>query len=100
VGQRTCEIGIRMALGARTADVQRLVVGEAVRLSAAGLLAGLAAALLLTRLMSSLLYEVPAHDPLTYAAVGPLLALVTLVAAWLPARRAARVDPTAALRAE
>ena len=100
VGQRTREIGIRMALGARKADVQRLVVGEAVRLSAAGLIAGLAAALLLTRLVSGLLYEVPAHDPLTYAVVMPLLALVTLVASWLPARRAGRVDPTTALRAE
>jgi predicted permease len=100
VGQRTREIGIRMALGARAADVQRLVVGEAVRLSVAGLLAGLAAALLLTRLMSGLLYQIPAHDPLTYAAVAALLALVTLMASWLPARQAGRVDPATALRSE
>ena len=100
VGQRTREIGIRMALGARAADVQRLVVGEALRLSAAGLLAGVAAALLLTRRVSGLLYQIPAHDPETFTAVAALLALVTLVAAWVPARRAGRVDPATALRAE
>ena len=62
--------------------------------------AGLAAALLLTRMVSGLLYQIPAHDPLTFTAVAGLLALVTLVASWLPARRAGRVDPATALRAE
>jgi predicted permease len=100
VGARTQEIGVRMALGARPADILALVLGGTGRLLLAGLLAGLALSFALGRFISGLLYEVPAHDPATYAAVALLLAAVAMLAAWLPARRAARVDPLGALRAE
>ena len=100
VGQRTREIGIRMALGARAADVERQIVGEGVRLAGAGLLAGLAGALLLSRLVRGLLYGIPPHDPATFALVALLLGAVTLIASWLPSRRAGRVNPAIALRAE
>ena len=98
--QRTHEIGIRMALGADRADVMRLIAWEGIRLIAFGGLVGMAVALSLSRLLQSLLFGVGAHDPMTLAAVTSLLALVALAATLIPARKAMRVDPAVALRAE
>jgi predicted permease len=100
VAQRSTEFGIRMALGAQRLDVLRLVFGQGLRLIVVGLACGLAAALLLTSLMSSLLFEVRANDPLAFAGVAALLASVAALACLLPARRATKVDPMVALRAE
>ncbi len=100
VVQRTREIGIRMALGARQHDVLQLVVGGGARLAGTGIAIGIALALGLSRVLSGMLYGVNAFDPLTYAGLALTLALVALFASWVPARRAARVDPNVALHAD
>ena len=100
VSRRTREIGIRMALGATGGQVRRLVLGRALALTLAGAGVGVGAALAATRLLRGLLFGVSATDPWTFAAAPALLAATALAAAWLPARRAVRLDPTAALREE
>jgi ABC-type antimicrobial peptide transport system permease subunit len=100
VSARSRELGIRIALGADQARVKRLVIGEGAGLAAFGVAIGLVAALLATRVMRTMLYDLAPSDPVTYGAVVALLGLTAVAAAWLPARRASRVDPVEALRAD
>ena len=98
--QRTREIGVRMALGAQTGDVRQMFLRHGLWLTTIGIAIGIGIALMLTRVMSAFLFGVGPMDPITYAAVSAVLAGMTLVATYLPAHRAARVDPVVALRAE
>jgi ABC-type antimicrobial peptide transport system permease subunit len=98
VSQRKREIGIRMALGAVKSDVLKMVISQGIKLALIGVVIGLAGALGLTRFLSGLLYGVKPGDPLTLVAVSALLTAVALLASYIPARQAARVDPLAALR--
>jgi putative ABC transport system permease protein len=98
VSQSTRELGVRMALGAGVRDVLRLVMSRGLRLTIAGVVIGGAAALLLTRLMANLLYKVSPRDPIAFGAALIVLIAVALVACFLPARRATRIDPVRALR--
>jgi putative ABC transport system permease protein len=100
VSQRTREIGIRLALGATPHDVFRLIVGRGIMLATAGAAVGVASAFWLTRVMESLVFAVSTTDPLTFAAVPVVLILIALLACYVPARRAMRVDPVTTLRAE
>ncbi len=100
VAQRTHEIGVRMALGARSADVLRLLIGQGMKLVAVGVALGLAASFGLTRLLKALLFEVSTTDWVTFVVITLLLLTVALLACWIPARRAAQVDPLAAMRCE
>jgi ABC-type antimicrobial peptide transport system permease subunit len=98
VTQRTREIGLRLALGAQRSDVLRLIIAQGLRLTVIGLAAGVMAALAIGKLISSLLYGINAHDPLTFLTTVFVLSAIALLACWLPARRASRLDPLIALR--
>ncbi len=100
VAQRTHEMGVRVALGAQVSDVVRLVVSDGVRLGAVGLVLGAVIAFGASRWIKPLLFNEPAHDPLVYALVTLVLLGVTVAASWIPARRAAKVSPVVAMRAD
>ncbi len=100
VTQRRAEIGIRMALGARAADVHTMILRQGLGPVIAGLFIGIAGASALGRLLSSLLFEVTEHDPVTFVAVGAMLLLVATIACFMPSRRAVQADPAAVLRYE
>jgi ABC-type antimicrobial peptide transport system permease subunit len=100
VASRTQEIGIRMALGAQQRDVLKLIVGQGLMLAMSGIAIGLIAAFALTRVLKSVLYQVSATDPLTFILISLLLTVAALLACWVPARQAAKVDPMVALRCE
>jgi ABC-type antimicrobial peptide transport system permease subunit len=100
VAQRTSEIGIRIALGAAQSSIFRLIVGQAMTLVGISVVIGLAGAFAATRLLNSLLFGVGPSDPLTFITIVLIVSVVAFLAAWLPARRAARVDPIEALRME
>jgi putative ABC transport system permease protein len=100
VTQRANEIGLRMALGASPWSVLRLVVGQGMRLTLAGIGVGVVSALAVTQLLGNLLFGIPTYDPVTFASVSAVVMIVALVAAWLPAHRASRIDPVKALRQE
>jgi ABC-type antimicrobial peptide transport system permease subunit len=98
VGQRMGEIGVRMALGARPSQVQAMVVKQGLVLTAIGMAIGVVGALLVTRAMRELLFETPAADPVIYIGIATVFSLMAALATWLPARRAAQVDPLLVLR--
>jgi putative ABC transport system permease protein len=100
VGQRTREFGVRMALGAETGDVAWLVLGHGLRIAAFGIVLGLAGGLAINQFLRGLLFHVSPYDPVTFATVAIVFAGVTLLACWVPARRATKVDPMIALRYE
>ena len=100
VAQRTHELGLRMALGARPAEVLRMVVGKGMKLALFSVFTGLAVAFGVTRAMTSLLFQVSALDPVTFIGVAVLLSGIAMAACWVPARRATKVDPIVALRNE
>jgi ABC-type antimicrobial peptide transport system permease subunit len=100
VGRRTREIGIRMALGAQAAQVQQLIIRQGMSMAAIAVVIGLPAAFALSKLFTSVLYGVRSDDPATFTVVPLILAMIALFACWLPARRAARVDPQIVLRCE
>lgn len=100
VAQRTREIAIRMAVGAEVADIRRLVLVDAAGMALVGIALGIGTASALTRRLQALLFETSPLDPVVFVAVAALLVAVSLLASWLPARRAARVEPATALRAE
>ncbi|MGH9791980.1 MAG: FtsX-like permease family protein, partial [Candidatus Acidiferrales bacterium] len=98
--RRTHEIGVRLALGAQRGHILKLVVGQGLLLVSIGVVLGLALSFALSRFMGNLLFGISAHDPVTFAAVALLLASIGLIACWIPAQRATRVDPMIALRYE
>jgi putative ABC transport system permease protein len=100
VRQRTAEIGVRMALGAAPSRIFRLMVGKGLNLSAIGIALGVVGAFALTRVLASMLVEVKPTDPVTYVSVAALFLFIAVLASWLPALRAAGLDPTTALRSE
>ena len=100
VNQRTREIGLRMALGAPRAQVLRLIVREGMTVGAIGIASGLAGALVLSRVLASLVFDVPVRDPVTYLVVAIALTIVAFAACVIPARKASRVDPMVALRCD
>ena len=100
VASRRREIAVRSAIGAQTGDIHRLVFTDASRLIASGVAAGVVAAIVLSRALTTFLFEVESNDPPTLAGVGLLFAVVSLLACWIPTRRAAQIDPLEALRSE